>query len=451
MNPGLTDIDELRARVRDRRSREILNEAILAYQSGALRAAVVSTWSAVAFDLVSKCRELAAGSDTEAANLVEEIDRATTSEDVRKLANLEANLLERAGRRLEILIGHEIVQLERLRDDRHRCAHPAFSSDEHLFQPSAEQVRSHFFSAVDCLLANPPVQGRSMLARIKLDLLQPSFPTAEAEAVDYATGRYFSNARRSLLEAFVRIGVKEVVRSIDADLAESKRELYHCLLAVQKVDAHLYREALRGELARLPDGMGDLEVGRVAILLASEPSSIAALDAPLRARLVRVIGISDVDTERSLSVGFALLVPELREAAQSALRAAPLQVQAKILRASPQAALAEDAAEIFLRSQGFRQAEAFAADLLLPYARHFSDELVKKLLLGIPQNDQIRVAGGIPETLAEFYKLRRDTRERLKDDWRSFQATLIEKEGGDADAPYAYQALRVLLESDGIW
>lgn len=56
-------VEDLITTVRDQRSREQLMDAVRAYQSGALRACVVSTWVAVALDLTAKIRELADGGD----------------------------------------------------------------------------------------------------------------------------------------------------------------------------------------------------------------------------------------------------------------------------------------------------------------------------------------------------------------------------------------------------
>lgn len=49
---GLSDIDVLVLSVRDRESRRLIGEAITAYRGGALRSALMSTWIAVAYDII---------------------------------------------------------------------------------------------------------------------------------------------------------------------------------------------------------------------------------------------------------------------------------------------------------------------------------------------------------------------------------------------------------------
>jgi hypothetical protein len=52
----LTDLDELVLTVRNSNTKEYINEAVHAYRSGLNRAAVILTWTAVAYDLIGKYR-----------------------------------------------------------------------------------------------------------------------------------------------------------------------------------------------------------------------------------------------------------------------------------------------------------------------------------------------------------------------------------------------------------
>ena len=71
----LTDLDKLLLRCRDPQSKVFLAEAIACYRAGAYRAAIISTWIALVFDLISKFKELALTGDVEAQNTVVEIER----------------------------------------------------------------------------------------------------------------------------------------------------------------------------------------------------------------------------------------------------------------------------------------------------------------------------------------------------------------------------------------
>ena len=58
--------EDLLNQVRESASRAQLTEAVRAYQAGAFRAAIISTWVTVALDLVSKIREIAETGDRSA-------------------------------------------------------------------------------------------------------------------------------------------------------------------------------------------------------------------------------------------------------------------------------------------------------------------------------------------------------------------------------------------------
>ena len=136
----LTDLDELAERVRDPGSLDYLVEAIDAHRGGAQRAAIVSTWVALTYDLMQKIRELAALGDAQAVQFTADVDRAVANSDVPKQLKIERDLLETARDRFELISPHEFQELARLREDRHLCAHPAFVSEDALLVYEQERT-----------------------------------------------------------------------------------------------------------------------------------------------------------------------------------------------------------------------------------------------------------------------------------------------------------------------
>src|SRR5215213_1198002 len=120
----LSDLNELALTVRDDISRSYIMEAVVSYQSGNYRAAILSAWIAVTYDIISKLRELAAGHDPNAKKFVEDLDNAAVQHNIPHLQRIEGGLLELALKDFEFLSLHEHTDLARLRDDRHLCAHP---------------------------------------------------------------------------------------------------------------------------------------------------------------------------------------------------------------------------------------------------------------------------------------------------------------------------------------
>jgi hypothetical protein len=139
---GLSDLDDLALTVRDRNSRSYIGEAIRAYRGGAYRSAIMSTWIAVAYDIISKIRELAGQGDGAAVAFVTNLDAAVADYErgaggaVQRLQNIENDLLPQALTAFEFLSVQEHSDLERLKADRNRLA-----ATPNL-TPSLTQVRS---------------------------------------------------------------------------------------------------------------------------------------------------------------------------------------------------------------------------------------------------------------------------------------------------------------------
>src|SRR5262245_4310446 len=73
---NLVDLDELVLMVRDLNSRAYIGEAINTYRGRAYRSALLATWIAVAYDIISKIRELELQGDANASAFVTILDNA---------------------------------------------------------------------------------------------------------------------------------------------------------------------------------------------------------------------------------------------------------------------------------------------------------------------------------------------------------------------------------------
>ena len=155
------DLDELILRCRDKLSRKFIQEAVSCYRAGAFRSCIVATWNAVVFDFLHKLRELELFGDPEAAKLLKEFDNLRSSgKQYKELWQFESKIPEIALTKFELISTVEKADIERLLDDRSRCAHPSMTSLEEPFEATAELARYHLRSAVTHLLERPPVQGR---------------------------------------------------------------------------------------------------------------------------------------------------------------------------------------------------------------------------------------------------------------------------------------------------
>jgi len=68
MHDRIADLDELALKCQDKRAGTYLREAIACYRASAMRAAIISTWIAVAFDFIDKVNTLEAQGDAQAVS-----------------------------------------------------------------------------------------------------------------------------------------------------------------------------------------------------------------------------------------------------------------------------------------------------------------------------------------------------------------------------------------------
>jgi hypothetical protein len=131
------DLDDLVERVRNQTTAALFKEAVSCYQVGALRSSVVAAWTACAVDLLLKLRDLEHTGDGAAVELLGRFETARDTQDVATLLQLEREVLDRAKSEFEFVTVEEHADLERLRADRHRCAHPTLRETDEPYQPSS--------------------------------------------------------------------------------------------------------------------------------------------------------------------------------------------------------------------------------------------------------------------------------------------------------------------------
>ncbi len=205
----LADLDELVMKCRDERAKKYIDEAVRCYRSGAYRAAVVATWIAVCFDIVDKLRELAGAGDLQADAKAKEVAKHVASNDIAASLKFEAGIPELA-LEFEFVSNTEKIDLERLKVDRNRCAHPTQNNDAEVFEVPSELARLHIRNAVCHLLQHEPAQGKAVLERLWNDIESASFPLTSEKVLDRLNAGPLRRARQALIRNFIQIAIKKV-------------------------------------------------------------------------------------------------------------------------------------------------------------------------------------------------------------------------------------------------
>ena len=195
---------------RSDQSREYISEAVVCWhRSGAYRAAIVATWIAVVFDLVDKIRELALSGDPNAKVLEQQYEtylqqiEQGNEQGIKSTLQFERDILTTCKKDLQLFDQQQFRDLERLREDRHRCAHPSFQEVGQPYHPSAEQARLHLRNAVVHVLAQAPLQGRSAITALRILVSSTYFPTDTVLALTQLESSPLNKPSDALVRGFV--------------------------------------------------------------------------------------------------------------------------------------------------------------------------------------------------------------------------------------------------------
>ncbi|MBG0862628.1 hypothetical protein [Burkholderia sp. 9779_493] len=138
--------------------------------------------------MIDKIRELSFNGNNSANDLnnqfnvyIQQIDEGN-EQGTRSALEFEREILSICRDKFEFFDVHQYTDLERLRDDRHRCAHPSFQRTGHPYQPSAEQARLHIRNAVTHVLSLPPVHGRAAIDALVELIKSQYFPADDDRA-----------------------------------------------------------------------------------------------------------------------------------------------------------------------------------------------------------------------------------------------------------------------------
>ncbi len=283
MPSPLADLDELVLKCRDERALQYIKEAVSCYKSGAFRSAIVSTWIAVTFDLIDKFKELSLLGDKEAEKQVEEIEKARHINDITRFLQLERDIINVARDKLELISHTESIDLERLKEDRNRCAHPSMNLEGDIFNPSAELARLHIHSAVNHLLQYPPSQGKYALDKIILEIESNFFPSSKKDVLSVIRNSPLSKPRYSLLRNFIVVLIKNTLK--EGYETRVKTKIYLVLEAIKELHQESYDDILGKDLSRIISTVSDDNLNFAVILLMNVDDSWEYLEESVKLKL----------------------------------------------------------------------------------------------------------------------------------------------------------------------
>lgn len=333
----------------------------------------------------------------------------------------ESNLIKIAQATFQFFSERDALDLKRLYEDRHYCAHPAFASPSVLYSPSAELTRAHIVNAVRIVLSQEPRHGRAALESLREAILRPSFPQ-DLVGVDTFMGSFLARARPTLVDQVLAVLLKFLLLRIDPALEPYQRLLAMIIKVMFAREPARCEAKIREILPLMLSGADDQAVWRLYWLIAEDARFLGWAGDRVRVRLVELTRKWKFKTVIP-PFRIAVRVPELRDAVRQAFATMNDDEQFILFEACPDPMFFEGAIAAFADSKGSRIAEARAAVLLPVLAA--SSELKSSHVLAVIQaadsNGQIWDASATPDLLATFFQeTQRLLTEETTEAWRAF-------------------------------
>lgn len=398
MDSQFVDLDLLLTKIKEPRSRTYFLEAVRSYKAGALRAAITSTWIATVYDLIAKYRELSAMADAGAAAFLQKWDNATASSDIKKLLELERDILKDAVNVTQLLSQAAYRQLERLRDDRHLCAHPAFSTEADLFDPSPELARLHLVNAIDLVLSQEPLVGKAILQQFDADVQSTGFPNAQHLILDYVEQRYLTRIRPAAIKNFGVVLSKSLLLGVPANWDHLHRKIVPSLTAVRDRSPAVWADIVAAVI-RLIDNSPPAERPRAIAFLAHFPSIWELLAPATQTALSATVTNTDAITLTDYRILTGICLPQFQAGLSNVVAGLSRTQLSGAIAASPLLELWPSALAAYRSSGGYRSSEANFRDLVAPFQGLLNSDHLGSLLDAITDNGQNWDAGGTPDLL----------------------------------------------------
>lgn len=398
MASPLSDLDELVLKCRDEKAKSYIREAVACYKSGAFRSSIVSTWIAVAFDIIDKYKELSLAGDKQAEGVIKAFEAARVANDISASLKFERELLTNARDNFQLISHVEFTDLDRLQQDRNRCAHPSMTVDSEIFNPPAELARVHIRSAVEYLLQYPPAQGKYALGLLLKEVDSGYFPTEFEKAVVAFRSGPLLKARPALVTSFIVVLLKKFV----AGLADKEElQVSTAFKAIESMHKVVYDQTLAEKFSPIVRALDAANLDKVLPLLTLLDDAWVMLDEDQQQRISAYV--EALPSDRFDEVIPLLALKGLEANAKKRIMAA---TRAEINRSKTTLyndAVGERVAELFAASSSFAMANDFG-NTVIRFAKHFTKEQVVDLIRVCGLNDQIKysfVAGAVISALKD--------------------------------------------------
>ena len=400
MDSNFVDLDILLTHIRESRSRRYFLEAVKAYKAGALRAAISSAWVAVVYDLILKYQELSNLGNPQATVFLNNWNNATAQQSTEKLVKMESGILNHAMTEIQLLNPNSLIHLERLRKDRHLCAHPAFDTQADLFEPSPELARLHLVNAIDLVLSQTPLQGKAILELFNIDVQSVGFPTDDLKIRDYVHQQYLKRTKPSYIINFGTVLAKSLLKGVPPQWDNHKNKVVQALIAIRDRVSDSWPE-LFSAIRLILNSLSPDDRLRSITFISVFPEFWPQLDPPTQTALQQTAENTNADKINPEDFMFLsrMQIPALKSPILHSFDALPKRKLKEFLSGGVLPELWPASLKRYKESDSFKESEDNFQDFVLPFAAIITTEMLDSLLLAIEEQNQNWQAYATPRIL----------------------------------------------------
>ncbi|NET43404.1 hypothetical protein [Okeania sp. SIO2B3] len=401
----LADLEALLLEIENDNIRAYAGEAIVSYSAGAYRSAIVSIWIAVVYDLYQKFRIISETYRDEAAQKsIERIDKIRNNTDKKQVASWERNILKDASDEVKMITNLEYEHLDRIQQDRHRCAHPVLDSEGLLFQPTPELARTHIRTAIEVLLSQPPIIGKAAGEALEKDVEGLYFPDDIEGVKNFLSGRHFLVGSEKYLANIILLSLKKVlfldIPSNRPRIIKNYQLVIECLVRNYR---NVFESLAREKLSNILGMTKDDRIQNLAILFNIDDRFWGDCPEHIREKFK-----SFIKEEKAILIFYGIfvlhLLPEIKndilvvyknnyineyEGNLIFIRGLKMAKTNKKESAIFAQEIVQLNIDIFLGSRSYASGRNNGTKHIIPFIPIFTDENIKYLLEKIVKNDQL--------------------------------------------------------------
>ncbi|MEU8156108.1 hypothetical protein AB0B94_20835 [Micromonospora sp. NPDC048986] len=452
----MADLDTLVNQVWSPETRRLAGEALRCYNTGAFRASIAATWTAVTADIITKLIGLADDGDSTAIPFRTAVTNAQAHglnrEGVKAMQAIEADLLTDA-EKFELIDAIDAHELSRIQEDRNLCVHPSLRLHGGTYEPHAEVARGHLVVALTALLTHPPMQGSRALDEFKSYICDSSFSPTPA----HLQAAFFDRVRSAAQRRIIQLAAKSALLELDPGgllpAIEHADRMAVALEAFAARNRALVREAVTGQRDKFRTIDGPAQT-RALIRFADEDYFWDLVDEGLANRLQDLVVQVPVSTPGQLTAVQAIttlalvrspLVRERLPKLEAHFLAHSWWDQMTVAGAHPDRYFAELIPGYLTQAGAWRVGEQ-VGQLLVKHARFLTLDILSAALTAWVENYQCRTANLMETIAVDLWNQTAHLGPARTEAFQNFLTRAREHEG-DTAAPgyYTYRALELAL------